>query len=143
VHLNAGLFTCGCCPGVLVVRDPMGSSNPWNSAVVQGNCSNDKVPFATPQEPLKPKQCLLRTKHTILVARASGSVSLWVHNLYILSAQSEERIRALYWEGLDTKLWVTDTTMEGNAKNSSALTNYESLVYVGGVLSDPISSVEE
>ena len=117
---------------------------------VQGNCASN-VPSDMPSlgATLRSRQCVLLAQQRVLQPRSSPNVTLWLDNLYLRAMPNEaaSRVSLIGWTivkgadpSLDTRLWLTNSTLEGDNRNSSCLFVYGMSAYAGGA-STPSAAV--
>jgi hypothetical protein len=90
---------------------------------------------------LKPGQCVLVSDSRIFQPQSQDAVKLWLDNLYLRAMPNSagERINLVGWTiplgqdaVPDVTLWLTNSTLEGDAIKSSCLFVYGMSAYVGG-----------
>ena len=102
---------------------------------LQGNCTGPKPSSLELAEGLRPQQCILVSDERIIQPTAGGKHELWWDNIYVLARRNPEDrlVWPLGWAAAGNKLWVTNSTIEGDSFNSTALVvNTGCNVYAGG-----------
>lgn len=102
---------------------------------MQGNCT--QPPQWQLASELLPGQCVLLTDANILLPAPLGVRELWLDRLYVLARGSSggaaNTVVPIIWDGRRDRLWVTNSTFEGNGQDSTALwVLYGSKAFLGG-----------
>ena len=100
---------------------------------MQGNCSGP-VPFdVSLGRDLKPGQCLVALRHSLLRLKPVGQQSVWMDNLYLFTDRDDGGA-LIANDSPQHSVWMTNIVCEGTRQNSTAfvLGGEQSKFYIGG-----------